>query len=114
MDETTKKILNDHLTAFGENDLDKIMLDYTEESKVLTKDGVIRGLEDIRAFFSKLFEIIPTGSFFEMQQLSITQNVAHIIWNSKSSVAEIPFGTDTFFMENGKIKFHTVSTYITN
>lgn len=114
MDETTKKILNEHLTAFGENDLNKIMLDYTEESKVLTKDGSITGLENIRAFFSELFIMIPAGSFFEMQQLSITKNVAHIIWNSKSSVAEIPFGTDTFFMENGKIKFHTVSAYIIN
>lgn len=31
----TKKVLMHHLTAFGNNNLDEIMLDYTEESTLL-------------------------------------------------------------------------------
>jgi len=36
----TKEILVHHLTAFGNNDLNEIMKDYTEESEVLTPNGL--------------------------------------------------------------------------
>ncbi|MDH4461310.1 MAG: nuclear transport factor 2 family protein [Flectobacillus sp.] len=111
-DSTTNDVLMHHLTAFGNNDLAEIMLDYTEESEVLTSTGAIKGLSAITAFFSDLFSIIPTGSDFEMKQLTVTANVAHIIWASESAVAVIPFGTDTFVMENEKIRFHSVAADI--
>ena len=108
----TKDILMHHLTAFGNNDLDEIMQDYTEQSEVLTQNGLLKGLEAIREFFEQFFVTIPTGSEFEMKQLIITENVAYIAWSSKSAVAEIPMGTDTFFFEQDKIRFHTVASYI--
>lgn len=109
---TTNEILTHHLTAFGNNDLDEIMKDYTEESQVLTIDGALKGLDLIRNFFEEMFATIPTGSEFEMKQLTIAGNVAHIIWASKSKIAEIPLGSDTFFFEDDKIKTHTVVAYI--
>lgn len=112
IENTTKEILMHHLTAFGNNNLDEIMMDYTDQSTVLTENGELKGLNLIRAFFKNLFEIIPTGSFFEMKQLTISEGVAHIIWESKSDIAEIPFGTDTFFIKDQKIMVHTVSTFI--
>lgn len=109
---TTKEVLMHHLTAFGNNNLDEIMLDYTEKSTVLTQKGELKGLIPIREFFKEMFEIIPSGCFFEMEQLTITNEVAHIIWKSKSDVAEIPFGTDTFFIKDEKIIVHTVSAFV--
>ena len=111
---TTNEILTHHLTAFGNNDLDEIMKDYTAESEVLTIDGAIKGLELIRNFFSEMFTTIPTGSEFEMKKLTVAGNVAHIIWSSKSEIAEIPMGSDTFIFEDDKIKTHTVAAYISN
>ena len=108
----TNDVLMHHLTAFGNNNLEEIMLDYTEESEVLTAAGSIKGLSAIANFFADLFVTIPTGCDFEMKQLTVTENVAHIIWTSESAVAAIPFGTDTFVMENSKIKFHTVAVDI--
>jgi len=104
-------VLMHHLTAFGENNLDKILLDYTEQSTIFTDKGTIKGLEQIRLFFIEMFRIIPTDSFFELKQLTISETVAHIIWLSKSEVAEIQFGTDTFFISDRKILFHTVSVF---
>lgn len=83
----TNDVLTHHLIAFGNNDLDDILLDYTEESE------------------------IPTGCEFEMKRKTMTGNVAHIVWSSKSDVADIPLGSDTFVFENGKIKTHTVVVY---
>jgi hypothetical protein len=35
----TNVVLMHHLTAFGNNNLEEIMLDYTEDSVVLTAEG---------------------------------------------------------------------------
>lgn len=108
----TKDILNHHLTAFGENNLDEILKDYTENSLIFTNDGPIQGLAKIKDFFDGLFNLIPTGSSFEMIQLSVSNDVAHMIWKSSSEKAIINFGTDTFFMADQKILFHTVAADI--
>lgn len=114
MSKKTNEILTHHLTAFGDNNLDEIMKDYTEQSEVLTIDGSQKGLERIRNFFAEMFITIPTGSEFEMKQLTVTGNVAHIVWASKSNVAEIPLGSDTFVLVNDKIMVHTVVAYSNN
>jgi ketosteroid isomerase-like protein len=108
----THGILMHHLTAFGNNNLEEIMVDYTEDSQVLTAEGTIKGLSAIADFFAAFFITIPTGSAFEMKQLTVTENVAHIIWASESDIAAIPFGTDTFVFEKDKIKFHSVSAVV--
>lgn len=110
----TKEVLIHHLTAFGNNDLDEIMKDYTEESEVLTPNGPLKGLAAIRQFFADYFVTIPNGSAFELKQMTITQQVAYVAWASESAVAIIPIGTDTFFLEGDKIKFHTVADYRIN
>jgi ketosteroid isomerase-like protein len=107
----TKDILTHHLTAFGNNDLDEIMKDYTEESEVLTPSGPLKGLAPIRQFFADYFVTIPTGSAFELKQLTVTHQVGYVAWASDSAVAQIPMGTDTFFLEGDKIRFHTVADY---
>jgi len=111
-DTITSEILNHHLTAFGNNDLDEIMKDYTEDSELFTPEGLLNGLSTIRQFFADYFVIVPTGSTFDMKQLTVSRNVAYIVWTSDSDVATIPFGTDTFFLEGDKIKLHTVAAHI--
>jgi ketosteroid isomerase-like protein len=108
----TSEVLNHHLMAFGGNDLDEIMKDYTEESEVLTPEGPLKGFLAIRQFFAEYFVTIPTGSTFDMKQLTVTGNAAYIVWVSESQVASIPMGTDTFFLQDGKIRLHTVAAHI--
>jgi ketosteroid isomerase-like protein len=108
-EEITKKVLTHHLTAFGNNDLNEIMKDYTDQSEVLTPNGPLKGLNEIRQFFSEYFLAIPTGSTFEMKQMTVTHNIAYVAWASDSAIASISMGTDTFFMEADKIRFHTVA-----
>lgn len=107
----TKEVLTHHLTAFGNNDLEEIMKDYTEASQVLTPNGPLKGLAAIRQFFADYFVTIPTGSSFELKQLTVTRQVGYVAWASESAVAQIPMGTDTFFLEGDKIRFHTVADY---
>jgi ketosteroid isomerase-like protein len=108
----TQNVLMHHLTAFGENNIDEILLDYTEASLILTDQGKIQGLSNIRQLFEAMFRLIPSGATFEMKTLTISDRVAHIIWSSQSSMAEIPFGSDTFLIEDHKIKVHTIATLV--
>ena len=108
----TEEVLKHHLTAFGNNDIDGIMLDYTAQSVILCDKGEVKGLANIREFLVELFGLIPAGCQFEMKHLIITNRAAQIIWSSKSSAADISFGTDTFIIEHGKIMIHTVATII--
>lgn len=80
---TNKALVNDilthHLNSFGENNLTEILKDYTEEAEVWTPDGPLKGLTAIRMFFAVYFVTIPTGSPFEMKQLTLTENAAYIV-----------------------------------
>ena len=108
---TTNDVLMHHLTAFGSNDLEEILKDYTEQSEILTANGPLKGLEAIRGFFVDFFTAIPTGSAFEMKKLTVTGPVAYIFWTSESETFEFLMGTDTFFLQDEKILYHTVADY---
>ncbi len=108
---TTNEVLMHHLTAFGNNDLEEILKDYTPASELLTPNGPLKGLDAIKGFFEEYFAAIPTGSAFEMKQLTVTGNVAYVAWTSESATFKFPMGTDTFFIEDDKIIFHTVADY---
>lgn len=108
---STNDVLKHHLAAFGANDLDGIMEDYTEESELFTPSGPLKGLEEIRRFFSDFFQAIPVGSHFEMKQLIVSNQFAYIVWTSESDRFNFPLGTDTFFIQNQKISYHTVADY---
>lgn len=111
MKKTIEETLMHHLVAFGNNDLDEILADYTEESVILTIQGTIAGLSAMRDFFQDFFAAIPMGSAFSMDQKIVTGNIAYIAWNSETDSIKFPLGTDTFVFEGDKIKYHTVADY---
>jgi ketosteroid isomerase-like protein len=111
MDNTVEQTLMHHLIAFGDNNLDEILKDYTTESVIMTPNGTIKGLPEISEFFKDFFAVIPTGSSFTMKQKIIVGNVAYILWASESSSTKISVGTDTFVFDGDKIQYHTVADY---
>lgn len=111
MNTIVEQTLMHHLIAFGDNNLNEILKDYTEESVIMTPNGSIKGLTEIRDFFKDFFAVIPTGSSFTMNQKTIVGNVAYIFWASESSTTKILAGTDTFVFDGDKIQYHTVADY---
>jgi hypothetical protein len=108
----TEEILNHHLSAFIETDVDEIMKDFTEASELLTPDGALTGLNAIRSFFEEMFKILPKGSTLELKQQIIRDDVAYIVWSADSSFVNIPVGTDTFIMKDGSIIYQIVAAHI--
>ena len=108
----TGEILNHHLTAFIETDVNEIMKDFTETSELLTPEGALKGLDTIQSFFEETFKIIPKGSTLEIKQQIIRDNIAYLVWSGESSLVSIPLGADTFIMENDKIAFQILAAQI--
>ena len=108
----TEEILNHHVLAFVETDVDEIMKDYTERSELLTPQGPVSGLNAIRAWFEEIFKAFPKGSPLDLKQTIIRDNIAYIVWSGESSFVSAPLGVDTFIMENDKILYQNLAAYI--
>lgn len=110
--EKIQTVLDHHFSAFLEADVNEILKDFTEESEVLTPDGVFKGLNAIHSFFEEVIRIIPKGSALQLKRMEVRDEIAYLTWSCESTVATIPMGTDTFIVNNGKIIYHTLAAHI--
>ncbi len=112
--EQTERVLMHHLQAFGEGDVEAIMEDYTDESVIITPDGPLNGSDEIRPLFEHFFDNVlpPDSTSFDMQQQVIHGEVAYILWSAASDSHDVPLGTDTFVIRDGKILVQTFAGQI--
>jgi hypothetical protein len=103
---------DNHFAAFGGQDVDQIMLDYTEASVLWAWDHadldsnvtVATGLDEIRDFFGGLFAQLDDLELLAAPVVDVTEEPAqvYLIWSCPSS--DIESATDTFiFDEANKI-----------
>ena len=102
---------NNHFAAFGSQDLDRIVKDYTEESVLECYDAGSNkrtkhvGLAAIRAFFSGLFQLLTDLSTLSAPVIEVTEQPfkqVYLCWSCSSS--GVTFAHDTFFFdEHNKI-----------
>lgn len=103
-EEQTRQVLQHHWDAFQANDLDGTMIDYTEESILITPDKTFRGLEEIRANFVGAFAAFPKeSSTLTLNKSIVSQDIGYIIWEATTPDFDLTYATDTFIIQNGKI-----------
>ena len=81
---------------------------------LITPTGALNGLAEIRGLFEHfLTNVLPPGSTeFEMKQQVVQSEIAYILWAASSGTHNIPLGTDTFVVRNGKIVAQTFAGQI--
>lgn len=105
---STEGILNHHLEAFGAGDLSGILQDYTNESIIITPEGILRGRDQITPLFEAFIaEFAKPGASFAMRQTVIEGETAYIIWSAETADNVYEFATDTFWIHDGKILTQT-------
>jgi hypothetical protein len=110
---STEATLQHHLDALADGDLDAVMSDYTEGSVVITPDGPLRGLVEIRKLFAKIVkDMLPPGSEFEMLRRDVVEEVAYTVWRGSSARFNFLIGTDTFIIRDGTITCQTFAAQI--
>ena len=105
----TQDVLNHHLQAFGAGDAEEIAKDYTEDSVLILADKTLRGVDDIKAAYAGLLEgVFKPGTYdFTMDRTEVVDDVAFVVWHAVCAETNIPLGTDTFLIRDGKIAIQT-------
>jgi hypothetical protein len=111
---STQEVLDHHLQAFGAGELDGILEDFTDQSIIITPDGVRRSRKELSEFFSTLFaEFAKPGMSFSMDQQVVEGEIAYIRWSAETADNTYELGTDTFLIRNGKIVTQTFAAKTT-
>lgn len=110
---TAKETFQHHLEAFGKNDIDELMNDYTEYSEVWTPEGPIAGLDAISSFFTYAFTLFPKdATSLEIKQMIVKGDKLYVVWNADSPIVNVPIGTDSFEIIDGKILWQTTAIHV--
>lgn len=100
---STQSVIEHHIQALADGDLNGIMDDYTDSSVFISNGNVIEG-PAIRGVFEGA---VANGGFsVTMQHAVYRENIAYITWNVPGM---INLGTDTFIVENDKIVLQTAA-----
>jgi predicted SnoaL-like aldol condensation-catalyzing enzyme len=107
----TESVVRNHLQTFLEQKgIAAILDDYDENARFHSEARVYHGKQEIYDFFVGLMRSLPAGAtdHFSLRSLRIDGNLAYITWSIGS---DIPLGTDTFVVDNGKIVSQTFAMY---
>ena len=111
---TTKDVVDNHLKAFGDQDLDGILADYSADAVLFVPDQTLKGIDAIRPFFAAfLAEFAKPGASFSMRRQSFHGDYGYMLWTGESAENTYEFATDTFIVKNGKIVAQSFAAKIT-
>jgi len=109
----TTTVLEHHLDAFAEQDLEEVMVDYTGDSVVVTNMGVFRGLDEIEGLFADLFdEFSQEGAAIEVDDTVVEDDFAYLLWHGETPDNVYEFCTDTFHILDGTIDYQSFAGQI--
>ena len=101
---STKDVLDNHLKAFDQGDLNGVLSDYAAGAVLFTKDGALKGVDAIRPLFEALIaEFGKPGATFNMKQQLVEGDYAYILWTAKTADNAYELATDMFVVQEGKI-----------
>ena len=113
MIESTNNVLYHYWAKFGEGDVEEILKDYTEDSILLHPDGVVKGLQQLKEFFTEIFKTFVPGDYsFEMKRQEVHADVAYIVWKAETPELVVELGTDTFIVRDSKIAVQTFAGHM--
>ena len=107
----TETVVRNHLQAFLEKKgIAAIVKDYADDARFYTEARVYEGRQEVGGFFADFIDALPAGGIenFALRSLRVDGNIAYITWNVGT---DIPLGTDTFVVDNGKIVSQTYAMY---
>ena len=102
--DVSTNLLMRHLNSFIDNDLQAVMLDYTDQSVFITQDATYIGLNEIKEFFTNLMIHFPKQKcLFELDKMVVKNELGFIVWHATTPSLVVSLGTDTFIIKDEKI-----------
>lgn len=112
MARTPQEIFDHHLTALLARDVDELLVDYTDDSALITAAGVAVGRDGIRAAFSQLSAALADADFAIKSQ-TYHGEVLLLEWtlDAPGSRGGVD-GVDTFLFGADSIRVQTISQQV--
>jgi ketosteroid isomerase-like protein len=107
MTRTPHEVFAHHGKALAAADLDEIVVDYTDDSVLITPAGAARGKDGIREAFAKLLDDLPAAAW-DLKTQIFAGDVLFLEWSADSAVNRVNDGVDTFVFRDGMIWAQTV------
>jgi nicotinamidase-related amidase/ketosteroid isomerase-like protein len=108
-DDTAKAVLDRHVAAMHERDFGKLVADYDELAVVIVNNHVFHGHDGVREAFDQIFRIFDGGKN-RVDPVTIVGETIYMTWHFMTSGRTETFGTDSFFVVDGKIKVQTIAS----
>ncbi len=99
-------IVEHHIQALQQEDVDAVLQDYTDESVIVTQTAIYRGFDELREFFAETLKMVPEG-FWDAYTTTRQEVVGEILYDVWEAKPWFPCGTDTLLIRNGKILVQT-------
>jgi len=111
---TTNDVVDQHMKAFSEHDLDGVLADYSPDAVLFTPSQPLKGRDAMKPFFQTLIaEFAKPGATFSMLQQRFEGDYGYILWSAETADNSYEFATDTFVVRNGKIVAQSFAAKIT-
>jgi ketosteroid isomerase-like protein len=111
---STKDIIDHHLKAFADRDLNGVLADYAPDAVFFTPSGPLQGPDAIRSLFQAMIaEFRKPGATFRMKEQFVDGSYAYILWAAETPDNVYELGTDTFVVQDGKIVAQSFTGKIT-
>jgi hypothetical protein len=107
MTRTPQEVFAHHGKALAAGDLDEIVVDYGDDSVLITPAGASRGKDGIRGAFAKLLDDLPNAAW-DLKNQIFDGDVLFLEWAADSAVNRVDDGVDTFVFRDGMIWAQTV------
>jgi hypothetical protein len=107
MTRTPQEVFAHHGKALAAGDLDELVVDYGDDSVLITLAGVSRGKDGIRGAFAKLLDDLPNAAW-DLKTQIFDGDVLFLEWAADSAVNRVDDGVDTFVFRDGMIWAQTV------
>jgi len=107
----TEAVVQTHLEAFVQQmGVDAIVRDYHDDARFLSEARTYHGKREIRQFFEAFLASLPPKAIdrFALRTLRVEGDVAYITWSAGD---DVPLGTDTFVVRDGKIVSQTFAMH---
>jgi hypothetical protein len=107
MTRTPQEVFAHHGKALAAGDLDEIVVDYADDSVLITPAGAARGRDGIRQAFAKLLDDLPNAAW-DLKTQIFEGDVLFLEWAADSAINRVDDGVDTFVFRDGSIWAQTV------
>ena len=112
--ESTDDVIDHHLKAIAQGDVNAVLSDYTPDAVLFRSDGIFKGVDAIRPVFEKFVaEFQKPGTTSNTTQRLVAGDYAYMLWTAETPDNVYELAADTFFLKDSKIVVQSFGAKVT-